>query len=231
MPVRRGMKKRKKVANANGPSSVMDAIAAELAKRGMVALTSAASGASSEEARRKKKAKKAKKAKKTKKAKHQEKKHGRERERTERERTVRALELAGSSDGSEEAETVVAKKRRLPAVADVAEDISTRDITLGQGFEAVRERSRVRVLYCGKLLPSGRVFDRNDTAGKKPLEFVVGDEDVIEGFEDGVVGMRPGGQRVIEVPPSRGYGDSPPPGSKIPIGARLQFTVTLLGLC
>ena len=56
-------------------------------------------------------------------------------------------------------------------------------------------------------------------------------EEVIEGFEDGVLGMRPGGERVIEVPPSRGYGDSPPSGSKIPPGARLQFTVTLLSLC
>ena len=210
------MTKKQKKAKAGGATSVMEAIAAELAKRGMVALQSPASATSSEKARRKKKAKK------------KEDKRAREQERAERERAERALELASGSAGGEEATT--AKKRRLPAAADAAEDISTRDVTVGQGFEAVRERSRVRVLYCGKLLPSGRVFDRNDTAGK-PLEFVVGDEEVIEGFEDGVLGMRPGGERVIEVPPSRAYGDSPPPGSKIPPGARLQFTVTLLGIC
>ena len=67
--------------------------------------------------------------------------------------------------------------------------ISARDVREGRG-NAAAYGSRVRVLYVGKLLPgSGATFDRN-TNSNKPLQFVVGDEGVIEGFEVGVVGMR-----------------------------------------
>ena len=104
--------------------------------------------------------------------------------------------------------------------------ISSRDVVEGQGTAAAYG-SRVRVLYVGKLLGSGATFDQNNNANK-PLQFVVGGEEVIEGFEVGVVGMRVGGQRVIQIPPSMGYGDQPPPGV-IPKNAPLQFTVTLLG--
>jgi len=231
---------------------MMDAIAAELAKRGK-APSSALSQQQQhqqqhgkedgdDEARRRKREKKQKKAK-------AEKKRQRDQERA-------AAAHGGASSSSDEGGGTVgaAAAAAAPAAAAAAaaaaaegEDfggaqsgqkprkrhrardaVSTRDVVVGQGFEAVAEGSRVRVLYCGKLLPGGRVFDRNDTSGKA-LQFVVGDEEVIEGFEDGVLGMRVGGERVIEVPPSLAYGDSPPPGLDIPPGARLQFTVTLIG--
>ena len=116
------------------------------------------------------------------------------------------------------------------ATATSEPTVRTKDVTVGHGLEPVTLGSRVRVLYEGRL-PSGATFDRNSNSAK-PLQFVVGEEEVIAGFERGVIGMRAGGERVIAVPPSMGYGDAPPPGgslkARIPPNSHLQFVVQLL---
>ncbi len=61
----------------------------------------------------------------------------------------------------------------------------------------------VRVHYTGKL-DDGTVFD--SSAGSEPIEFVIGDHQVIPGFEDGVAGMAVGEAKTITIPFEQAYG-------------------------
>ncbi len=68
----------------------------------------------------------------------------------------------------------------------------------------------VKVRYRGTL-DDGEEFDSSE--GRDPLEFVVGEHDVIKGFEDAVVGMRVGEKRRATILPENAYGD-PNPGMR-----------------
>ncbi|HVK39971.1 MAG TPA: peptidylprolyl isomerase [Candidatus Kapabacteria bacterium] len=61
----------------------------------------------------------------------------------------------------------------------------------------------VRIHYTGKL-DDGTVFD--SSTGREPLEFTIGQEQVIPGFEKAVVGMQPGQSRTTTIVPDEGYG-------------------------
>lgn len=69
--------------------------------------------------------------------------------------------------------------------------------------EEVQQGDTVKVHYTGKL-KDGTVFD--SSSGREPLEFTVGDGQVITGFEEAVVGMEPGQRRSTTVEPEKGYG-------------------------
>lgn len=104
------------------------------------------------------------------------------------------------------------------------------DTVVGTGPEALRGQ-RVSVHYTGWLLEDsvqGAKFDsskdRND-----PFEFSLGAGMVIAGWDEGVAGMKVGGQRTLIIPPELGYG-SRGAGGVIPPNATLQFDVELLGL-
>ncbi len=62
----------------------------------------------------------------------------------------------------------------------------------------------VSVKYTGRLA-DGQVFDASPP--DKPLEFVIGKNEVLPGFEKGVVGMVHGEKRTITVPPQEAYGE------------------------
>jgi len=100
------------------------------------------------------------------------------------------------------------------------------DIRVGNG-DAAKEGSRVRVHYTG-WLTNGKKFDSSVDAGK-PFDFVIGNGEVIKGWEEGIAGMKVGGKRQLRIPPALGYGaDGAPPD--IPPNATLIFDVQLLGL-
>lgn len=61
----------------------------------------------------------------------------------------------------------------------------------------------VKVHYTGKLA-DGTVFD--SSANEEPLEFTIGQGQVIPGFEEAVVGMDPGQKRITKLPPDKAYG-------------------------
>jgi peptidylprolyl isomerase len=67
----------------------------------------------------------------------------------------------------------------------------------------VKKGDNVKVHYTGKLV-DGTVFDSSQ--GGEPLEFAVGSGQVIAGFEEGVVGMKVGESKVIEIPVEKAYG-------------------------
>ncbi len=61
----------------------------------------------------------------------------------------------------------------------------------------------VRVHYTGRL-GDGTVFD--SSREREPLEFTIGEGQVIPGFENGVIGMAPGDTRTLEIPAESAYG-------------------------
>lgn len=79
----------------------------------------------------------------------------------------------------------------------------------------------VKVNYEGKLT-DGTTFDKSTD----PVDFPL--TNVIVGFRNGVPLIKTGGKIRLFVPPSLGYGSTPPPGSPIPANAILIFDVSLL---
>ena len=61
----------------------------------------------------------------------------------------------------------------------------------------------VKVNYTGKL-DDGSVFDTTDN--RQPLHFVLGEQQLIKGFEEAVVGMSPGESKTVKLPPEGAYG-------------------------
>lgn len=85
-----------------------------------------------------------------------------------------------------------------------SDQVQAQEVTEGTGAQAV-PGSEVSVLYVGQL-PDGTVFDSSAAHGNEPLTFILGNEGMIPGFQIGVNGMKEGGERLIAIPPSLGYG-------------------------
>lgn len=102
-------------------------------------------------------------------------------------------------------------------------DMEFVDKKLGTGNEA-KNGMTVKIDYTGKLT-DGKIFD--SSKGKKPLEFIIGAKMVVPGFEKGVLGMKEGGVRTINIPPQLAYGDKGIPGV-IPPNSTLIFEIELV---
>jgi FKBP-type peptidyl-prolyl cis-trans isomerase FkpA len=101
------------------------------------------------------------------------------------------------------------------------------DLVVGQGEEAVRGR-RVSVHYTGTLT-NGKKFDSSLDRGK-PFTFTLGAGEVIQGWDQGVAGMKVGGKRKLTIPPEMAYGNRAIGGDLIPANSTLVFEVELLGV-
>ena len=95
------------------------------------------------------------------------------------------------------------------------------DIKVGDGAQPV-PGSTVTVHYNG-WLEDGTLFD---SSAKRGQPSILGLDDVIEGWKEGIGSMKVGGKRKLIVPPELGYGDHPRQG--IPRNSTLIFEVDLL---
>lgn len=98
-----------------------------------------------------------------------------------------------------------------------------RDLKVGDG-PVCPEGATPVMDYVGWLTTGGAPFDTSFTGN--PLDMPLGK--LIEGWQQGVPGMRVGGIRKLVIPAALGYGNQPQ--AKIPAGSTLVFEVELLGL-
>ena len=117
-----------------------------------------------------------------------------------------------------------------PEIDDNIETVTTvsglqyQDILVGSGAEA-KEGDLVSVHYTG-WLTDGSKFDSSVDRGQ-PFQFPLGAGRVIQGWDEGVAGMKEGGKRRLIIPAALAYGESGNP-PVIPPNATLIFDVELL---
>lgn len=114
------------------------------------------------------------------------------------------------------------------AVASSAsvKDLQVTDVKVGTG-DVAKSGDKVKVQYTGTLT-NGEKFDSSYDHGE-PFSFQLGAGQVIQGWDEGVVGMKVGGKRILLVPPEKAYGEAGYP-PVIPKRATLKFEIELLGV-
>ncbi len=136
-----------------------------------------------------------------------------------------ALSLAACGSDSvvapEDIEFVDELEIDLSAMTRTASGLYVQDLTVGDG--PVVEAGAIALVDYAGWLPNGAMFD----AGTD-VEFPVGTGNLIDGFDEGVIGMRVGGTRSLVIPPALGYGDQVVGG--IPANSTLVFRVTVKGI-
>jgi FKBP-type peptidyl-prolyl cis-trans isomerase FkpA len=104
------------------------------------------------------------------------------------------------------------------------------DIRVGTGTEATPPR-RLTVHYTGWLYDPARPEQKGTqfetSVGRQPFAFTLGIGQVIRGWDQGVAGMKVGGQRRLILPPELAYGTTGAP-PVIPPNATLVFEIELL---
>jgi FKBP-type peptidyl-prolyl cis-trans isomerase FkpA len=124
--------------------------------------------------------------------------------------------------------TAASEKSALPPTA-----LMIVDQKLGEG-PAVEDKQPVLVHYTGYLWDAtapgnrGKQFD-SSTKQPVPFGFIVGAGRVIKGWDEGVLGMKVGGQRTVIVPPDKAYKERGA-GAVIPPNATLVFDIELMGI-
>lgn len=112
-------------------------------------------------------------------------------------------------------------------------DLVKTDVKVGDGAEATAGKM-VSVHYTGWLYDEaaadkhGKKFDSSRDRGQ-PFQFPLAGGQVIKGWDEGVQGMKIGGQRTLIIPAEMGYG-ARGAGGVIPPNATLVFDVELLGV-
>jgi FKBP-type peptidyl-prolyl cis-trans isomerase len=109
-------------------------------------------------------------------------------------------------------------------VITTASGLQYQDDVVGTGPE-VQPGDRVSVHYTG-WLTDGTQFDSSVDRGV-PFDFTVAVDSVIQGWHEGLVGMQPGGVRILTIPGDLAYGPQGRPPT-IPGDATLIFQVELL---
>ncbi|XP_069022255.1 FK506-binding protein 15 isoform X2 [Embiotoca jacksoni] len=101
--------------------------------------------------------------------------------------------------------------------------VVVQDLSLGEGL-AVEVGDSLEVVYTGWLLQNhavGQVFDSNQNKDKL-LRLKIGAGKVIKGWEEGMLGMKKSGRRLIIIPPNLAYGSKGVP-NRVPANSTLIF--------
>ena len=105
-------------------------------------------------------------------------------------------------------------------------DLVIEELQVGTGAEA-KAGQQVSVHYTGTLT-NGQKFDSSHDRNR-PFDFPLGAGRVIQGWDQGVAGMKVGGKRKLTIPPHLGYG-ARGAGGVIPPNATLILEVELLAV-
>ena len=143
--------------------------------------------------------------------------------------TATALLAAGCGKPTPKLESKPAQETAAPVT-----QLQKADIVKGV-CEGMSAGQQAVVHYTGWIYdPSapdhkGKQFDSSRQRGT-PFRFTIGAGGVIKGWEEGVQGMQPGGQRQLVIPPDLGYGPAGAGGGVIPPNATLMFDIELLAI-
>jgi peptidylprolyl isomerase len=123
-----------------------------------------------------------------------------------------------------------AKAAKVPKgkgkVVTTASGLKYEEIVVGKGASPSSGKTVV-VHYTG-WLTDGKKFDSSRDRGQ-PFEFVIGQGNVIKGWDEGVMSMKIGGRRKLTIPPGLAYGERGAGGVITP-NSTLIFDVELLGV-
>ena len=119
-----------------------------------------------------------------------------------------------------------------PACKPAPKELEVKELDPGRGAERARFRTAVMVAYTGWLYDGckadlkGEMFDTSAGRPIPGMSLMVGVGRVIKGWDEGLVGMKEGGKRLLVIPPDKAYGErSPTP--KIPPNSTLVFEVEI----
>lgn len=116
------------------------------------------------------------------------------------------------------------------AFRSAAGGLMIKDLQVGQGVSAVK--GQVATIHFVGWLDEKGVRGReiyNSRAQGQPVSFVIGTDGVMQGWNEGVLGMKPGGKRMLLVPPGMAYG-ARKVDSVVPENASLMFRIELVSL-
>ena len=140
-----------------------------------------------------------------------------------------ALLVCAAACNSDTASTSSGGNTLAPSVNTAVSQLTVVDLALGTGGVA-NTGNRITVSYTGFLYDGtqpdgkGRPFDSNSA-----YTFTLGTGAVIKGWDQGLIGMRVGGQRRLTIPPSLAYGNQAV-GNLIPANSILVFDVRLVSV-
>ena len=112
-------------------------------------------------------------------------------------------------------------------IKKLPDGLQYQDIVIGKGPLA-KTGDHVSVHYVGTLT-NGTKFDSSRDRGQ-PITFVLGEGQVIKGWDEGLATMHVGGRRKLIIPPSLAYGAAGAGGGVIPPNATLIFDVELVSI-
>ena len=106
-------------------------------------------------------------------------------------------------------------------------ELKITDLKEGTG-EAAKVGDSITVHYVGVLSTDGTEFDNSYDRGQ-PFTFTIGSGQVIDGWDQGLVGAKVGGQRQLDIPSNLAYGDQDK-GDVIKAGSALSFVIDVMAI-
>lgn len=141
------------------------------------------------------------------------------------------LSMSFASCGSDTETTKKTAKSEKTVDLKNPEYLTIEDIKVGTG-DKIKAGDKIAMFYKGTLM-NGKQFDAKERPAKitkgatdMAFEFTLGAGEVIAGWDQGLVGMRVGGKRILYIPSELAYGKKGS-GSNIPPDSPLKFVVEL----
>ena len=153
------------------------------------------------------------------------------------EQQAKTLTSAAATDTTQAAPTVtkatpsagerdIGTKPKIPKASGAApKTLKVEDLIEGKGA-AAKSGDKISVRYVGNLYDTNKEFDSSWKRGKAPFELTLGQGQVIQGWDQGLIGMKAGGRRRLTIPPDLAYGAQGQPPT-IPANSTLVFDVDL----
>jgi cyclophilin family peptidyl-prolyl cis-trans isomerase len=120
-----------------------------------------------------------------------------------------------------------ADKPEVSLPAEQPTELVITDLVEGTG-EPAKEGDTLSVHYVGVRSADGTEFDNSYDRGT-PIEVTLGSGGVIQGWEEGLIGVKQGGRRQLDIPADLAYGDNPP-GEPIQAGDALSFVIDVVSI-